>query len=462
MNLKLIIFDLDGVIIDSRQIHFDALNLALKEVDEKYLITEEEQNKEFDGLPTNKKLELLTKNKNLSIEFYKQIWNRKQEMTLDILSNDIKRDDKLIEIFKYLKENNYKIAVASNSIKKTIATILNSKEINDFIDYVVSNEDVEFPKPNPQMYLKCMSHFGISPKNTIIVEDSYVGRQAAFDSGSILCPVKNYSEVTLERIKSYTNKKGQKMKWENKNLNVLIPMAGEGSRFIKAGYTFPKPLIEVNGKPMIQKVIENLNIDANFIYLVRKEHNTQYNISSMLNQITPGCKIVEVESLTEGAACTTLLAKEFINNNMELLIANSDQYIEWESGEFYHSINNPNIDGSIICFANNHPKWSYVKTNEYGNVVEIKEKEVISNQATVGIYYYSKGSDYVKYAERMISKNIRYGQNFNGQGEFYVAPVYNEAIEDGKKIKTFNIEKMYGLGTPEDLNNFLREKSNES
>lgn len=460
--INLVIFDLDGVIIDSRELHYNCFNQALSEIGTEYVITEEEHNTIYDGLPTSKKLQMLTKYKNLPENKHDEIWKRKQEITLENLIKTVDRDENLIEIFRYLISKNIKICVASNSIRKTIDIILEAKRLTGYVSFVVSNEDVEYPKPNPQMYLKCMTHFGISPKNTIVVEDSFVGRQAAFESGAILCPVKNPTEVTLDRINSYINKKETKMKWENKNLNVLIPMAGEGSRFAKAGYTFPKPLVEVHGKPMIQKVIENLNIDANFIYLIRKEHNKQYNISSMLNQITPGCKIVEVESLTEGAACTTLLAKEYIDNDMELLIANSDQYIEWESGEFYHSINNPNIDGSVLCFENTHPKWSYAKINEYGNITEIREKEVISNQASVGIYYWSKGSDYVKSAEQMIAKNIRYGQNFNGNGEFYVAPVYNEAIEEGKKIKVFNVKKMHGLGTPEDLETFLREVPNDS
>lgn len=455
--MKMVIFDLDGVIIDSRQIHFDALNISLKEIGESYVITEEEQNTKFDGLPTNKKLEMLSSLKGLPVHEHKKIWNRKQELTFDLLDTTLLEDYKLIELMKYLVDNDYYICVASNSIRTTIFKILDKKGIAKYVDLVVSNEDVTYPKPNPQMYLKCMTFFGVSPRDTLIVEDSYIGRQAAYSSGATVCPVKNSSEVTIDRIKSYLSKRDYKMKWENKNLNVLIPMAGEGSRFSKAGYTFPKPLIEVNGKPMVQLVVENLNIDANYIYLIRKEHNLKFNISSMLNQITPGCKIIEVDSLTEGAACTTLLAKEFIDNDMELLIANSDQYMEWDSGEFYHSINNPNIDGSILCFENSHPKWSYVKIDEYGNVNEVREKEVISNKATVGVYYWSKGSSYVNYAESMIKKNIRYGQLFNGNGEFYVAPVYNEAIIDRKKIKTFMIDRMYGLGTPEDLNVFLKE-----
>lgn len=456
MNKKLIIFDLDGVIIDSRQLHFDALNNALRDVSEQFVISIEDHNKRFDGLPTNKKLEILTSERGLTKELHSKIWKDKQEKTFESIKQTVSKDEKLIDIFNKLKLIGCEICVASNSIKYTIELILKQKECFDLIDLIVSNEDVEFPKPNPQMYLKCMTTFGISPKDTIVVEDSFVGRQAAFDSGAIVCPVKNTKEVTFERICDYVYRKKDKMKWTNKNLNVLVPMAGEGSRFSKAGYTFPKPIIEVNGKPMIQLVVENLNLEANYIYIIRKEHNEKFGISSMLNQITPGCKIIEVDSLTEGAACTTLLAKEFINNDMELLIANSDQYVEWEPGEFYHTINNPHIDGAILCFENTHPKWSYVKLNSDGNISEVKEKEVISNLATIGIYYWSFGRDYVKYAEQMISKDIRYGQSFNGKGEFYVAPVYNEAILDGKIIKPYSVQKMYGLGTPEDLETFVR------
>jgi dTDP-glucose pyrophosphorylase len=157
-----------------------------------------------------------------------------------------------------------------------------------------------------------------------------------------------------------------------------------------------------------------------------------------------------VDEVTEGACCTTLLAEEYINNNNSLLIANSDQFIEWVSGEYYHSINTNGIDGSILTFENTHPKWSYVKCDDYGNVVELKEKEVISNNATVGIYYWKSGAEYVKYSKQMISKNIRVNN------EFYVAPVYNEAIQDGKIIKTHRIKKMWGLGTPEDLEYYLK------
>lgn len=235
-------------------------------------------------------------------------------------------------------------------------------------------------------------------------------------------------------------------------MNVLIPMAGAGSRFEKAGYTFPKPLIDVQGKPMIQVVADNINIDARHIFIVQKSHYEKYSLENTLKAIVKNCEIIQVDGVTEGAACTTLLAKELINNDEPLLMANSDQFMEWDSNKFMYSMIGDTIDGGILTFESTHPKWSYAKLDDAGFVSEVAEKNPISNLATVGVYYWSKGSDYVKYAEQMIEKDIRVNN------EFYVCPVYNEAIADNKKIKVFNIDKMWGLGTPEDLNYFLENQ----
>ena len=241
-----------------------------------------------------------------------------------------------------------------------------------------------------------------------------------------------------------------------KELNVLMPIAGLGSRFAKAGYDVPKPLISVFGKPMIQLVIENINIKGNYIYIVQKDHYEKYNLECLLNKITPNCKIVCINRITEGAACTTLFAKDYINNNNPLLIANSDQYIEWDSVEFIKYLNK-NSNGSILTFnCSNDPKLSYVRLDENKNVIEIKEKQPISSKATVGIYYWAQGSEYVKYAESMIRQNKR------TNGEFYVAPVYQEALDDNKTIKIYDVEKMWGLGTPECLDYFIKNYKQSS
>tara|TARA_B100002019_G_scaffold199004_1_gene172436 strand:+ start:9251 stop:10621 length:1371 start_codon:yes stop_codon:yes gene_type:complete len=454
--IKLIVFDLDGVLVDARDLHYEAFNLALNEIDPQYVIDREEHLSTYDGRPTKTKLELLTENKGFPPEKYNETWEKKQEKTVDII-NKMTTDYRMAHVLSELKKSGYKIYVGSNSVKHTIKMMLLRRGILEFVDEIFSNEDVDNPKPSPEIYLRCMVRAGTSPKETLVIEDSHIGRKSAIDSGAHLFPVKNSSDVILEDIvrkikKLDRTEEETKPKWQGGKMNVLIPMAGAGSRFEKAGYTFPKPLIEVNGKPMIQVVVENINVDAKHIFVVQKSHYDKYNLKTVLNNISADCDIIQVEGVTEGAACTTLLAKEYIDNDEPLLMANSDQFVEWDSNEFMYSMVGDNIDAGILTFKSNHPKWSYAKLNADGFVSEVQEKNPISDIATVGIYYWSKGSDYVKYAEQMIEANKRVNN------EFYVCPVFNEAIQDGKKVKVFNIENMWGLGTPEDLNYFLENQ----
>lgn len=451
--MELIIFDLDGVLLDSKDIHYESLNLSLKDIDQKYTISIQDHLSKFDGLQTNKKLQILTQTRGLPVELHQSIWKKKQEYTFKNLMK-IKPNDDLIEIMSYLQESGIKIACCTNSIRKTANIVLSQLGIIKYFDSIISNQDVINGKPHPEMYWKCMSELNCVPERTLIIEDSPNGLLAASRTKANVLRINNPMELTLEFIKTKLRELKIKSlpetpKWFDKSLNILIPMAGAGSRFEKAGFTFPKPLIEVNNEPMIKLVYENLNINANYIFIVQKEHRIKYNLDTLLNLISPNCKIIETEGLTEGAACTTLLAKELINNNSPLLIANSDQFVEWDSNEFMYKMNETNCDGGILTFKSTHPKWSFAKINENGYVSEVAEKNPISDDATVGIYYWKKGSDYVKYAEQMISKNLRVNN------EFYVCPIFNEAISDGLKIKTCEVKKMWSLGTPEDLENFL-------
>jgi HAD superfamily hydrolase (TIGR01509 family) len=457
MPNKLVIFDLDGVLIDSRELHYDALNEALRKVGQEFVISREEHLSTYDGLNTTRKLELLSEQKGLDRKYFNQIWQDKQNATFDLIRK-LPANNTAKYIIEELKKKGWKVGVASNSIRETIRIALNTIGILGDVDYIVSNEDVKRTKPFPEMYWKCMTALNTLPKNTIIVEDSHIGRQGAIDSGAILYPVENANDLNgikfMDKINEFekTQENSSLIPWRDKKLNVLIPMAGAGSRFSQAGYTFPKPLIEVHGKPMIQVVVENLNIEANYIFIVQKDHYEKYNLKYLLNLIAPNCKIVQVEGLTEGAACTTLLAKEFIDNDAPLVMANSDQFVEWNSNECMYAFNADAIDGGILTFKATHPKWSYAKIGDDGFVSEVAEKKPISDNATVGVYFWKKGSDYVKYAEQMIAKNIR------TNNEFYVCPVFNEAIGDGKKVRVKQIEKMWGIGTPEDLNYFLENR----
>ncbi len=450
--IKLIIFDLDGVLVSTKELHYHSLNRALENIDTKYKISLSEHHEIYDGLPTKRKLNLLTKNKNLPENLHNQIYLDKQKYTFDLIREIIKKDERLIQVLKDLKNDGYILYIASNAIRETVKLLLYYTGLIEYTDYYISNEDVINTKPNAEIYLRCMIHAGVNPDETLIVEDSPRGIESAQNSKTHLLVVKNPDDVTYENIikEIKGNSEPKKTNLKLNNLNILIPMAGAGSRFASAGFTFPKPIIDVKGKPMIQLVVENLGFDAKYIYIVRKEHYDKYSLKHMLNLITPNCEIIQVDYLTEGAACTTLLAKEFINNENSLIIANSDQYIEWNPVDFYYKMVESRADGGILTFESIHSKWSFVRLDENDNVVEVAEKKPISKMATCGIYFWRHGSDYVKYAEQMINKNIRVNN------EFYVAPVYNEAILDNKRIKIYNIKRMWGLGVPEDMEYFIK------
>jgi NDP-sugar pyrophosphorylase family protein len=238
-------------------------------------------------------------------------------------------------------------------------------------------------------------------------------------------------------------------------LNIVIPMAGRGSRFADAGYDVPKPLISVHGKPMIEWVVENLRPSRphRFVFLCLAEHVRRYGMAARLAEIAPGCEIVTVDGVTEGAACTVLLARELIDTDAPLMAANSDQWVESDIDDYLRRSDDPALAGLIMTMWADHPKWSYVRLDDRGDVVEVVEKEVVSNEATVGIYNFARGSDYVRAADAMIARGLRVN------GEFYVAPTYNQLIAEGSSVGFENIgcveDGMYGLGTPVDLEAFL-------
>ncbi len=237
-------------------------------------------------------------------------------------------------------------------------------------------------------------------------------------------------------------------------LTIVIPMAGRGSRFSVAGYTQPKPLIPVLGIPMIRLIIENLRPSRphRFVFICQRDHVRDYDLAALLPTWAPGCAIVQLDGITEGAACTVLAAAHHIGDG-PLMIANSDQYVDIGIDDYLTA--GIDHDGLIMTMTATDPKWSFVGLDGAGLVDRVVEKEPISDEATVGIYNFARGTDFLRGAERMIARDERVN------GEFYVAPVYNQLIADGRRITIHNIGTdtvgMYGLGIPADLDYFLSQ-----
>ena len=238
-------------------------------------------------------------------------------------------------------------------------------------------------------------------------------------------------------------------------LNIVLPIAGRGSRFVEVGYPVPKPLIPVHGIPMVEAVTHNIRPSAahRFIFLALAEHLDRSDLRPVLERVAPGCVVVSVDRVTQGAACTVLLARQFIDTADALMIANCDQWVDLRIDDYLAEMDRARADGLIMTMWADDPKWSFIGFDENNRITRIVEKKVISNEATVGIYNFRRGSDFVRAADAMIAKNLRVN------GEFYVAPVYNELIAAGARLAVFNVGRecdgMYGLGTPADLERFL-------
>lgn len=456
--IKAVVFDLDGVLVDAAEWHYQALNRALGLFG--YSLTAEDHALNFNGLPTALKLNRLSQQRGLPQTLHGFINEMKQAYTRTILAEKCHVRPELVAMIEKLQARGLKIAVASNSARATVELVLERMAITDLFEVRASHEDVGAPKPSPDVYLYTFRKLALQPHECLIVEDSSPGIQAARASGAHVMTVRNPSEVTLERIEKELalialDESTGDTEPTARTLEIVIPMAGLGSRFAAAGYDKPKPFIDVFGRPMIQWVIDNVrpsHVPYRFTFLCNEQHLRQYDTEAALTRVAPGCRIVSVPATTEGAACTMLLASDLLTPDWPLLIANSDQWVEFSIDTFLGDAVRTNCDGSILTFEASDKKWSYARLNEDGRVSEVAEKDPISPHATVGIYYFKRSQDFLEGAKEMIRRDIR------TNGEFYVCPVYNEVIRAGRDVRIHDIPaaSMHGLGTPEDLQQFQR------
>ncbi|MBB4008449.1 glycosyltransferase family 2 protein [Allorhizobium taibaishanense] len=271
-------------------------------------------------------------------------------------------------------------------------------------------------------------------------------------------PSDNYiSFYSPKRIEFYQNELRGKvavLAKPSRSVQVVIPMAGLGSRFAKVGYSKPKPFIDVKGKTMIERVMDNLRLDhARFVLIARQEHlDAEPDVVDGLKE-RGDLVFSPIDFVTEGAACTVLTARHHFDPDAPLLIANCDQIVDFDCADYLYDAIERDLDGSILCFKDRDrdPKWSFAHVNDEGLVDEVKEKVPISDNATVGIYYFRRARDFIDAATDMIAHNDR------SNNEFYVCPVYNYLIRQGGRIGVYHIapDAMHGIGTPPDLEAYL-------
>lgn len=234
---------------------------------------------------------------------------------------------------------------------------------------------------------------------------------------------------------------------------ILMPMGGLGSRFSKQGYTLPKPLIEVDGKPMFLRALESFNTlaDPVFIFVLRKEQVEQYSLDKQILAHLPEAKISILDHDTRGAVETCMIAKEDIDDATPIIIADCDIY--FESSEYFSKIRSTNADGLLLTFNSDHPRYSYVEVGESGHAIKTAEKVVISNHAILGGYFFKSGLLFKKIAEEFLAASLP-----EGLKEYYVSHLFNIILAQNGIVEIANVDVMHIFGTPEELNSYL-EKS---
>lgn len=240
-------------------------------------------------------------------------------------------------------------------------------------------------------------------------------------------------------------------------LHIIMPMAGEGSRFLKEGWTTPKPLIELKGTPLFIRAINSVSIDdvsMKYSFIVRQEHIDNYKIDQQIKAILPNANIFSVMKTTRGAVETCLMAESVISEDDGIIVMDCD--LEFRSEAYINGIRQilekpmEKVDGGmLVSFESNLPKYSYAEIDKDNRVIRTAEKEVISNHALCGAYFFSTGKGFLNAAHRLLNE-----QNFS-KPEFYVSLLYNYLLQNGETVLLAEMEEYHSYGTPEELNQYI-------
>lgn len=446
--IRNILFDLDGVLFDGAEFHKQIFLEAVENA-----VSSEYHDRWLNGLSTKQKLARLSELGVFASYQLPTLEAKKQALTQERLAT-FQSPQHIRAVCQRLAASNYQLFCVSNSIRKTVETCLESLGIIQLFSGIISNEDAAKQKPSPEPYLEAFRRFQLDPAESLILEDSPFGRQAAKASGAHLLPIVDVQDNTYEKIIQHIKTmESSEAAASPRRINVVIPMAGRGSRFAVKGYSTPKPFIPVFDRPMIRWVIDNMKsadpaIQLHFILVAQQEHISHHGLGDICRDAGIDFTLIPIDRITDGPACTVLLARDIINSDAPLVTVNSDQYVEWDVAEFYRALLNPTYAGVINTFHQpdeTDTKWSFARVGADGIVEEVVEKRWISPHATTGIYGWRSGAEFVAAADAMMSADDRVN------GEFYVAPAYNYV----RPVRIFPCKKLWGLGVPEDLEVFL-------
>ncbi len=428
----LIAFDLDGTLIDARDIHFECLNEALQSVGAGTISFEEHIGR-FDGLPTKEKLRMLLEEGRLGPYDVGRVVSEKDRLTAERII-PFEPNERLTELFVGLRVAGHMTAIVSNAKRSTIVSVVHALHISP--DCIVGGDDVAH-KPSPEGYERAMHECNETRHGTIILEDAPVGKAAARASGARVIPVFDPQQLTLSSVLGYIS--------GETSIDVVMPMAGDGKRFQEHGFVPPKPLIDVAGRSMAAVAVNTLDIpEARHILLPRADHLASHpGMSAALKGLVRSAVIVPVPSLTQGQASTVLLARHLIGDR-PLVIANCDQSIVWDSDRALHWMISQDLDGLVLTFTCLVPdkRWSYVEIGTDGLVKRAAEKDPISSRALCGVFITLRGTDMIRAIDEMISADDRVN------GEFYVSPALNRMVAWGRRIGEIPVA-FSSLGTPE-------------
>ena len=458
-KIELIVFDLDGVLVESKDLHYDALNEAITQVaGADYIITRPEHETVYDGLSTNQKLRLMTIHKDLPLAMHKPIWVKKQQLTDDMVRDQLKPDEALLDGLRALKAAGYPLAVASNCIKSSVHNILDSIGVLPIVDAYFSNEDVEHAKPAPDIYYKACATFGVDPRLTLVVEDSVKGFEACVRAGCHLFKVDTPADVRaaaiLDRISS--------INLSGKPVTVVVPLAGTNDLYWMDGpeavpCEIPPFLTDANGSPALEWVVRpllNSRYAQQFVFIVKDAQRAKFKLDSLLPRIVDfrPTKVVSVHGETLGALKTVMMANDVIPRDAPLLLCTCSNVTAWLPGMCVDDLIDVQADGSLATFESTDPRSSYVRVHKgTRDVVDIHEKVPVSDIACTGLYYWRRGSDFFAAAKSQLQRAVK------TKGLYFLAPTCNEAIRSGLTFKIVPTKACWSVRNVHEIRAFADE-----